>query len=334
MLLARGSLDQMKTKSLLLRTTAPPLPRRMSGRSLDWWGTTTGSYHTLHQLLFHSLISQRGIVYSITSASSLLPSDPLLPFEHLIPVFQMKKATLPEVQVTLQDTVHRGKPYNKGSVRYKQITQKLATFVASSNVSNRIMEDEEFHALLAQLDERYHVPGRTVINHELLIELKSKITLKLQNTRKISMCADIWSKKGMTTSYLGLSAHFFTQSDHRRHTVTLVVRQLPSPHTAERIEELVCEIIKEWEIPENKISAIITDNGSNMIKAFRDWLQKIQKDDEDEEENEELLIDLLTGSPEEVEQVLVKTRKKRVVIILDLAVIKCRRKLKTLKGKR
>ena len=162
------------------------------------------------------------------------------------------------------------------------------------------MEDEEFRALLAQLDDRYWVPGHTVINHEmdkLLIELKGKIMLKLQDARKISMCADVWSKKGMTASYLGLSAHFFTKSDYRRHTVTLAVRRLPSPHTAERIEELVREIIKEWEIPENKISAIITDNGSNMIKAFCDWLQEIQND-EDEEEKEEMLIDPLTGSPE------------------------------------
>ena len=68
----------------------------------------------------------------------------------------------------LQDTVHRGKPYDKGSVRYKQITQKLATFVASSNISNGIVEDEEFRALLAQLDDRYRVPGRTVINHEMV----------------------------------------------------------------------------------------------------------------------------------------------------------------------
>ena len=57
------------------------------------------------------------------------------------------------------------------------------------------------------------------------------------------------------------------------------------------------EIIKEWEIPENKISAIITDSGSNMIRAFSDWLQEIQKD-EDEEEKEEMLIDPLSGSPE------------------------------------
>lgn len=124
-------------------------------------------------------------------------------------MFQIKKATLPGVQLMLQDTVHRGKPYNKGSFRYKQIIQKLATFVPSSNVSNRIMEDKEFHtALLAQLDERYRLPGHTVINHEM-DKLYGKITLKLQDARKISMCADVWSEKGMTASYLGLSAHFF-----------------------------------------------------------------------------------------------------------------------------
>ena len=40
-----------------------------------------------------------------------------------------------------------------------------------------IMEDVQFCVLLAQLDERYQVPGRTVINHEmdkLKIELKGK----------------------------------------------------------------------------------------------------------------------------------------------------------------
>ena len=44
-----------------------------------------------------------------------------------------------------------------------------------------------------------------MINHEmdkLLTELKDKIMLKLQDAGKISMCADIWSKKGMTASYL------------------------------------------------------------------------------------------------------------------------------------
>ena len=82
----------------------------------------------------------------------------------------MKKATLPGVQLTLQDTVHRGKPYDKGSVRYKQITQKLAAFVALVTFLTGSWKMRNFYALLAQLDERYHVPGRTVINHELLID--------------------------------------------------------------------------------------------------------------------------------------------------------------------
>jgi len=47
---------------------------------------------------------------------------------------------------------------------------------------------------------------------ELMIDLKRKLASKLQEARKVSICADIWSKKGMTAAYmyLGISAHFFS----------------------------------------------------------------------------------------------------------------------------
>ena len=101
----------------------------------------------------------------------------------------------------------------------------------------------------------------------------------------------------MTAAYLGISAHFILRRDHQRHAVTLAVRRLPSPHTAERIEDLLREVITEWDIPENKINAILTDNGSNMVKAFQDWLQVIQGDSEEEEEGQ-LSSGSQTGSPE------------------------------------
>jgi len=61
---------------------------------------------------------------------------------------------------------------------------------------------------------------------------------------------------------------------------------LPSPHTAERIEELVRDTLLEWQIPEQRISAILTDNGSNMIAAFKAWVTELrakdgERDDED-----------------------------------------------------
>ena len=191
-------------------------------------------------------------------------------------------------QMTLVGTIQKTKPYEKDSTRYKSITRKLATFVAAGNVANRIVECEEFRDLLSQLDPQYPMPSRVALDKEmeaLLIDVKGKIAAKLQDTRKVAICTDIWSRKGMTQSFLGITAHFFTMSDHRRQVVTLAVRVLPSPHTANCIEELVCEVLQNWDIPLQKISAVLTDNGSNMIAAFKEWVQTRESEVEEEEGN-------------------------------------------------
>lgn len=73
----------------------------------------------------------------------------------------------------------------------------------------------------------------------------------------------------MTSSYLGVTAHFFSTKDHKRHNVTLAARHFPSPHTASQIADLVQEILAEWNIPQSKIHRVLTDNGSNMVAAFK-----------------------------------------------------------------
>lgn len=96
-------------------------------------------------------------------------------------------------------------------------------FVAAGNVANRVVEDEQFRALLKELDERYPVPGRTAIEREmnkLLIDLKPKMEAVLQSAQKIAITTDVWSKKGLVSSFLGITAHFFSQKDHCRHCMT------------------------------------------------------------------------------------------------------------------
>jgi len=122
------------------------------------------------------------------------------------------------------------------------------------------------------MDSQYTVPGRVAIGKEIykvVIELKAKIGSFLLQANRISICADIWSKRGMMTSYLGVMAHFYCSKDHRRHNVTLAVHRMRLNHTGENIRELVESVLEEWEIPPSKISAILTDNGSNMISAFQ-----------------------------------------------------------------
>ena len=198
-------------------------------------------------------------------------------------------------QSTLKESFTRQTVYSKDSKRYKLITRKLAIFVGSSTVANRLVENLEFKDLVRALDPRYPVPGRGSINRELdqvLIELKAKISVHLQSANFVSICCDIlWSKKGLTSSYLGITAHFFSRSDHCRHIVTLAVRRLVTSHTARTIRQSVVEILAEWDIDPTKILAILTDNGSNMIAAFKAKLEEEEEDTEDVEEVAEPSVD-------------------------------------------
>ena len=44
---------------------------------------------------------------------------------------------------------------------------------------------------------------------EVLIDLKGNILSHMLQARKVNFCTDIWSKKGMTASFIGVTAHFF-----------------------------------------------------------------------------------------------------------------------------
>ena len=189
-------------------------------------------------------------------------------------------------QLTLEQTLQQKKQYPKDSKRYMEITRKLAIFVGSTNVPNSIVTSPEFCDLLTTADPCYSVPGRAAISNEIdkiLIDMKARIATHLHAARRVSITADIWSKKGMSSSYLGVTGHFFSPKDHHRHRVTLAVRRMPSPHTGESIRALVQVILSEWEIPLTKVSAVLTDNGSNIIASFRYLCAGKESEDSDGE---------------------------------------------------
>ena len=136
------------------------------------------------------------------------------------------------------------------------VKKKLAIFIGSTNVPNSIVENLEFKDLLHAMDSRLIVPGRSVVGKELdkvPTELKAKIGSYLLEANKMSVCIDIWSKKGMTSSYPGITTHFYSHKDRRLHTATLAVCRMPSPHTGDNIRELVDQVLDEWQIPLSKV---------------------------------------------------------------------------------
>ena len=86
-------------------------------------------------------------------------------------------------------------------------------------------------------------------------------------------------------------ATVFLKRSHTLFRATLAVKRFPYPHTAERILQLTRDVLREWEIDIMRLSIILTDNGSNMVAAFRE-ANEIMAEEEKEEVVEEEEVSL------------------------------------------
>ena len=89
----------------------------------------------------------------------------------------------------------------------------------------------------------------------------------------------------MTASFMGVTAPFFVSN--KRHFVALAVRRMPSPHTGENILRIIESVTSDYEISELQLNKVLTDNGSNMVKAYKNISMKKYLSDGDVSENEE-----------------------------------------------
>ena len=62
------------------------------------------------------------------------------------------------------------------------------------------------------------------------------------------------------------------------------------------VREILEEVMKEWGILKNKVNAFVTDNGSNMVAAFKSHFEK------DEEEKNVEGSDLISANSDDDEE--------------------------------
>lgn len=144
---------------------------------------------------------------------------------------------------------------------------------------------------LETINPAYPVPSRNYLSNEisqLLFKMKAKVQSYMVEARKIAFTTDLWTKKGLTSSYIGVTTHFFSSKDDSSHYPMIAVRRIHHPATGENIRSLFEEIIAEWGIPADKVMAVVTDNGSNVIKAFKELVVEADQYSSDDKEDEVL----------------------------------------------
>lgn len=116
-------------------------------------------------------------------------------------------------------------------------------------------------APLYEVPERKKVSSLIDEKHELLSTIYKH---KLKNVSTVSITTDIWTET-INTSFLGLTCHFVLEN--KLTSLTLGVFELDQRHNSEYLSECITKLCEERNLPPSKVTAVITDNGANIVKA-------------------------------------------------------------------
>ena len=125
--------------------------------------------------------------------------------------------------------------------------------------------------------------SRKYLSNKLLPECHTNLytTIKnlLQKCAQVSLTLDIWSNRQIR-SYVGVACHFIV--DFQLYSVMLAWRRFIGSHAAEAIVTNFEEIVNAFDL-RGKVLNVVTDNASNMKKAFCLISKSTSVDDDDDD---------------------------------------------------
>ncbi|KAL1249031.1 hypothetical protein QQF64_022349 [Cirrhinus molitorella] len=180
--------------------------------------------------------------------------------------------------------------YSASSSRQLAINQAIIQdLIIGCCLPLSIVENQHFRHFLHIIDERYIPIARSTITSkhipQLVTRVKECIKSSLADQKFVSVTADIWSDRTLR-SYLGVTAHVCncTANEYTLKSFLLDCRRFKGHHNAENIVAAFDEILEEYNISD-KVEFIITDNASNMKKAFKFAMTEDHSDDSEDEED-------------------------------------------------
>ena len=91
----------------------------------------------------------------------------------------------------------------------------------------------------------------------------------MDNPIYVPCTADIWSTKHR--NYMGVFLHCINAATLEQESGMLGCFRFCGSHTFDKVAKKLDAIQREFGISERKIVATVTDNGSNFLKAFKEF---------------------------------------------------------------
>lgn len=162
--------------------------------------------------------------------------------------------------------------FREGGNKNSKITDGILFMICRDSEPISVVENEGFQYLMKLVAPLYKIPSRRTFD-ELLDKkyefVSNMLKEKLSGIQYICLTTDVWTETHQTRSFLGVTAHYVSNDtdDLKLQGVTLGVYELEERHTGENLAQKLKEICTKWNIKDDVVIAVVTDGGSNMIKA-------------------------------------------------------------------
>ena len=152
--------------------------------------------------------------------------------------------------------------------RTKEINSALSDFIALDLRPIAVVDGTGFNRFLNCVEPGYVVPSRTFVMNclkERYAAMKHKLQESFRLCDNLALTSDIWTSCA-TQAYVTITAHYITE-DWRIQSYVLCTCEMPERHTGVNIATRLREVTEMWNIDDEHVSAVVTDNASNMSVA-------------------------------------------------------------------
>ena len=178
-------------------------------------------------------------------------------------------------QLSLSQCLNKAKAYDAKSSRATELTRAVTMFIALDMQPFYTIEKEGFRQLLQAFDPRYNLPSRRhfvdIEFPRLFSEVKEKVVKALRGTQYFAGTTDLWTSAG-NHPYLSFTVHF-VDMEWKLRSFCLDTVPLFDDHTGQNIADTITDILSNWELNSANLVATTTDNGSNFVSAFANYLE-------------------------------------------------------------
>ncbi|XP_063364761.1 uncharacterized protein LOC134653354 [Cydia amplana] len=126
--------------------------------------------------------------------------------------------------------------------------------------------------MFTDISEQLQVMSRRTLGRKIDTAQKTvtdKLISIFSKLDYVSTTADIWSTK--TRSFLGVTAHWINEATLERMSCVLSFNRFKGSHTYDKIAEMLFEVQSDFRLTHDHMISTTTDNGSNFVKAFREF---------------------------------------------------------------